>query len=239
MKKTLSIAVLSGLAITSLQVQAFEDIPHNENRAYVWDSYGSIVRDQFGGCVRTIEWTKETAIAKCEGWEEPKPVVAPVAIKSAAESLTTPAVQAVVAKPALVSVPEAVAVTTPEPAPEPEVVNKVVVEQPVAFTGFFATNGDELTARAKQELDAYAAYMQVRSTKRLTITGHTDNTGNAQYNQALSERRALTVKDYLVMQGIDAGRITTKGLGIHQPVADNNTSEGRAQNRRVELELID
>lgn len=71
---------------------------------------------------------------------------------------------------------------------------------------------------------------------RLSIEGHTDATGNEQHNQELSERRAASVKAFLVSEyGIDGSRLQTKGFGQSKPVADNNTPEGRQQNRRVEL----
>ena len=69
----------------------------------------------------------------------------------------------------------------------------------------------------------------------LRIEGHTDNTGDDASNKTLSQSRAEAVRDYLVEQGIDASRLEAVGLGEEQPVADNNTEEGRAQNRRVEL----
>ena len=68
---------------------------------------------------------------------------------------------------------------------------------------------------------------------KIEIEGHTDSMGSETYNQALSERRANTVKTYLVSLGIAAGRITTRGFGETQPVADNATAAGRAENRRV------
>ena len=68
--------------------------------------------------------------------------------------------------------------------------------------------------------------------------GHTDSTGAAGYNQALSNRRAEAVKAYLVSKGIESNRIYTEGKGLTQPVADNSTREGRAKNRRVEVEVV-
>jgi OmpA-OmpF porin, OOP family len=68
--------------------------------------------------------------------------------------------------------------------------------------------------------------------------GHTDSTGAAGYNQKLSNRRAEAVKAYLVSKGIESNRIYTEGKGLTQPVADNATREGRAKNRRVEVEVV-
>ena len=69
------------------------------------------------------------------------------------------------------------------------------------------------------------------------LTGHTDSTGSAAYNQTLSEQRAATVATYLNTRGIDRQRILAFGRGLTQPVADNATAEGRALNRRVEIRL--
>lgn len=69
----------------------------------------------------------------------------------------------------------------------------------------------------------------------LTIEGHTDSTGTAVHNQALSEQRAVSVREYLVGKAVAAGRLSTVGFGQTNPVADNATELGRAQNRRVEL----
>jgi OOP family OmpA-OmpF porin len=68
--------------------------------------------------------------------------------------------------------------------------------------------------------------------------GHTDNVGGDSYNQRLSVRRAEAVKAYLVSKGIESNRVYTEGKGEKQPVADNKTSEGRAKNRRVEVEVV-
>ena len=68
--------------------------------------------------------------------------------------------------------------------------------------------------------------------------GHTHSTGPAGYNQKLSVRRAEAVKAYLVSKGIESNRIYTEGKGLTQPVADNSTREGRAKNRRVEVEVV-
>jgi outer membrane protein OmpA-like peptidoglycan-associated protein len=70
------------------------------------------------------------------------------------------------------------------------------------------------------------------------VQGHTDNTGIAKYNQWLSEKRAQRVKDYLVSKGVDPSRLAAKGYGLTQPVASNDTEDGRAQNRRVELNRL-
>ena len=72
----------------------------------------------------------------------------------------------------------------------------------------------------------------------IIAVGHTDSVGTDAYNQKLSLRRSQAVKAYLVSKGIDKTRIYTEGKGEKQPVADNSTSEGRAKNRRVEIEVV-
>ena len=70
------------------------------------------------------------------------------------------------------------------------------------------------------------------------VGGHTDSQGNADYNRGLSERRAKTVRDYLIGRGVDADRLTWRGYGEEQAIADNATAEGRDQNRRVVLRIL-
>ena len=72
----------------------------------------------------------------------------------------------------------------------------------------------------------------------IVLVGHTDSVGNDAYNQKLSVRRAEAVKAYLVSKGVEANRIYTEGKGESQPVADNKTAEGRAKNRRVDVEVV-
>jgi OOP family OmpA-OmpF porin len=83
------------------------------------------------------------------------------------------------------------------------------------------------------ELDAFVAFMKNVPSASGELQGHTDSVGKAAYNLKLSQQRADSVKAYVVGKGVDASRITTKGYGLTQPVADNKTAEGRAQNRRV------
>ena len=101
---------------------------------------------------------------------------------------------------------------------------------------FFDTNKSAFRKEAQPELEKYAARVRnVSSVEAVQITGFTDSTGTADYNQKLSEQRAATVKDFLVKNGIDPSKITILGKGASDPVADNSTKEGRAKNRRVEI----
>ncbi|MBC6492445.1 OmpA family protein [Flavihumibacter stibioxidans] len=102
----------------------------------------------------------------------------------------------------------------------------------------FVTGSSTLTAAAKKELDKAARILNEQYPQlKVEIAGHTDNTGKADKNQLLSEKRAAAVKTYLVKKGVGDDRLTTVGLGQDQPVADNATVAGRAKNRRVEFKV--
>jgi OOP family OmpA-OmpF porin len=102
----------------------------------------------------------------------------------------------------------------------------------------FELNSDRISSDYSGVIERIASSLISRSDiKAVQVVGHTDSTGAADYNQSLSEKRAKAVADALIAQGVDGGIISTKGMGETAPVADNNTSIGRARNRRVELEL--
>ena len=100
---------------------------------------------------------------------------------------------------------------------------------------------DKATLRpeAKAILDEAAALLAKHERVVVEVAGHTDSTGPEAYNQGLSERRANSVRDYLVEKGVRASRLSAKGYGESMPVASNDTKEGRAENRRVELIVLD
>jgi outer membrane protein OmpA-like peptidoglycan-associated protein len=99
----------------------------------------------------------------------------------------------------------------------------------------FATDSDVINDESKPTVDKVAAILKANPSWKITIEGHTDSTATALYNQKLSERRAASVKAYLVSAGITADRLQTVGYGASKPVATNDSALGRAQNRRVEL----
>ena len=101
----------------------------------------------------------------------------------------------------------------------------------------FAFGSAELTPAAKQAIAPVDDEIGSGGTGTVTIEGHTDAIGGDADNQALSERRAGSVEGYLVARGIEAQRITARGYGEGEPVADNDTADGRARNRRVDLLL--
>jgi len=94
-----------------------------------------------------------------------------------------------------------------------------------------------LLTASKDRMEAAALIR--RSEIKAEVAGHTDNRGAAQYNRILSQRRAETVRSYLVSKGVDPARLTARGYGPDAPIADNGTQSGRAANRRVELRRVD
>lgn len=102
----------------------------------------------------------------------------------------------------------------------------------------FETNSDKIKTESFGALDEAAAVLAARSRVRVQIQGHTDSMGNDKMNLDLSDRRAVSVKKYLVGKGVSAGQLETKGFGETVPVADNNSVAGRAQNRRIEFKVL-
>jgi len=103
---------------------------------------------------------------------------------------------------------------------------------------FFDINKYEIKTTSQVELDKIVQLLTDNPTVKIQLAGHTDNIGNAADNLKLSENRSKAVINYLVNKGIDAKRLSPKGYGASQPVADNKTEEGRAINRRTELKVI-
>ncbi|MDH3691645.1 MAG: OmpA family protein [Gammaproteobacteria bacterium] len=99
----------------------------------------------------------------------------------------------------------------------------------------FEFDKSRLLPEAIAILDQAVSVLKEHDAKRIEIAGHTDSIGTDEYNQALGERRAIAVRDYLVKIGLKASRFVVKSYGESKPVATNETKEGRAQNRRVEL----
>ena len=133
-----------------------------------------------------------------------------------------------------------------KPAPKPIVIHKPapksqykIVHKTLSGGSHFASGSAQLTFDGKDALNTLAQDIrnQKLSLKSIQITGHTDSVGSDQSNRALSFNRANTVANYLASRGINRGIIRTQGMGESQPIADNNTDQGRAQNRRVEIAI--
>jgi outer membrane protein OmpA-like peptidoglycan-associated protein len=125
-------------------------------------------------------------------------------------------------------------VASAPPAPPPP------TEKTILFNAvLFDFNKADLKPAGKEAIKAYReeARSKLARADKVIITGHTDNKGTAAYNKKLSLRRAQSVRDYLVSLGVDPKKLEVRGEGLTKPVADNSTEEGRAQNRRVEIEV--
>jgi len=134
------------------------------------------------------------------------------------------------------------AAPTPAPAPAPK---PAPPPKPTACTGkmrlqgvTFGNDSAAISSNAAVALDQTVAELKGCPEQRVRLGAHTDSSGSESYNQALSQRRADSVRAYLVQRGIVPGRIEAKGFGEANPVASNATREGRAQNRRVEIAPI-
>jgi len=128
--------------------------------------------------------------------------------------------------------------STPRPATRPPVVAPTVQRVVLNADTFFDFDKTTIKPEGRQVLDQVASQAAQLNLETIIATGHTDSTGPAAYNQGLSERRANAVKTYLISQGVATDRIYVEGKGATQPIASNATREGRAQNRRVEIEVI-
>lgn len=133
----------------------------------------------------------------------------------------------------VVAEPEPAAEPAPVPAPKP--ISETVSLSAAALFDFDKENIKEA---AKPRLDEVANRVRsLEDVEAVTIVGHTDSVGSEAYNEQLSMRRANAVKNYLLDQGVDPSLVSTSGMGESQPVADNSTDAGRAQNRRVEITI--
>jgi OOP family OmpA-OmpF porin len=167
-------------------------------------------------CWRDAFWTPATAAKGCDGAlvPPPPPAPAPVAVAPAP--------------------PPPAAAPAPAPAPQPPAATKVTY----AADAFFDFDKSVLKPEGKAKLDDLVGKVKGINLEVIIAVGHTDSVGTDAYNQKLSVRRAEAVKAYLVSKGIEKNRVYTEGKGEKQPVADNKTAEGRAKNRRVEIEVV-
>ena len=179
---------------------------------------GEVWKNASGECWRNASWTPATAAAGCDGAivEEPKAAPAPA---------PAPAPQAEAPK----------AAPAPAPAAAPAAVSTKVT---YAADAFFDFDKSVLKPEGKAKLNDLVDKVKAINLEVIIAVGHTDAVGSDSYNQKLSMRRAQAVKAYLVSKGIDKSRVYTEGKGEKQPVADNKTKEGRAKNRRVEIEVV-
>jgi len=114
--------------------------------------------------------------------------------------------------------------------------DNITLNMPSSIT--FPTNSADLNAQFYNVLDGVSMVLKEYNKTVVEVAGHTDNVGTAQYNQGLSERRAQSVAAYLGSHGVASTRLLTVGAGLTRPVASNDTEQGRAANRRVELTIV-
>jgi OmpA-OmpF porin, OOP family len=125
-----------------------------------------------------------------------------------------------------------------KPKPEPEKPKPVAEKVTFAADVLFDFDKSVIKPEGKSKLDDISNKVRGVNLEVVIAIGHADSIGTDQYNQRLSVRRAESVKAYLVSKGIEGNRVYTEGKGEKQPVADNKTRDGRAKNRRVEIEVI-
>jgi len=168
-------------------------------------------------CWRDAFWTPATAAEGCDG-----AIVAPKASPAPA--------------PAATPAPSAAPAPSPakSPAPAPVAATKVTY----AADAFFDFDKAVLKPEGKAKLDDLVGKVKGINLEVIIAVGHTDAVGSDAYNQKLSVKRSEAVKAYLVSKGIEKNRVYTEGKGEKQPVADNKTGDGRAKNRRVEIEVV-
>ncbi len=172
---------------------------------YWKDSYGNYIKDANGNCVKTGGWKPGEYTPGCD----PEPVVQK---------------------------------KEPEPEPVVEEENKTPTLFPIVLNSdfgehpMFANNSSELTPQGQNDINELAEKLkEYEIIDSIEVEGYTDSRGSEQYNLQLSERRAQAVAAQLEKEGIDPAIITTRGLGEADPIASNDTPEGRAINRRVVL----
>jgi OOP family OmpA-OmpF porin len=184
--------------------------------SHQWRSSGSnmpVVNGTNELCWRDSNWTPATAYPGCDGAAKPPPPPPPAPAPMAAPPAPPP----------------------PAPAAAPKATSEKVT---YAADAFFDFDKSALKPEGKAKLDDLIGKMKGMNLEVIIAVGHTDSIGTEQYNMGLSVRRANAVKEYLVSKGVEKNRVYTEGKGELQPIASNKTSEGRAKNRRVEIEMV-
>ena len=229
MKKLNTVAVLFASAalaapmMASAQTKSIDNW-RNADNALVWKNGTNEL------CWRNTNWTPATAAEGCDGAIAP-PAPTPPARPAPAPVAPTPPPPPPPAPPPAVVVPPP---PPAPPAPPPVTATKVTF----AADAFFDVDKAVLKPEAKAKLDDLVAKTKGINLEVIIAVGHTDSDASDAYNQKLSVRRSEAVKAYLVSKGIEKNRVYTEGKGEKQPVADNKTKEGKAKNRRTEIEVV-
>jgi len=224
MKKLNKVAVLFASVALAAPIAAFAQAKTIDN----WVSTdGTVWKNGTNElCWRDTGWTPATAKEGCDGAIKPPP--------PAPKPAPAPA-PAPVAPPAPAPAP----VAPPAPAPVP-VVAPVPVQEKVTFAAdaYFDFAKSNLKPEAQAKLTDLVDKTKGVNLEVIIAVGHTDSVGNDALNNKLSVSRAEAVKSFLTGKGVEKNRVYTEGKGSKQPVADNKTAEGRAKNRRVEVEVV-
>lgn len=217
MNKPVALSSLVAAALLAASSVASAQVADPKNSGYVISSDTqagtNVVKSGYGLCWRTGYFAPAQAIKGCDDDLLPKAAAAPAPARPAPAPAPAPA--------------------APKPAPAP-------TSEKVTFAAdaFFDFDKAVLKPEGKSKLDDLTGKLKDITLEVIIAVGHTDSIGTDQYNQRLSVRRAEAVKSYLVSKGVEANRIYTEGKGEKQPVADNKTRDGRAKNRRVEIEVV-
>lgn len=178
---------------------------------YATDSGNNVITSDFGECVKTGEWTPGLNTPACDP---------ALAARLEAERLAA----------------EQARHATELAAMESSAPNLTLMRISDKRNVMFEFNSAALTPAAMQEMDHVLGKLhELNDVTAINIVGHTDSTGPESYNQGLSERRALSVRQFLESRGISPGVLSAQGEGEVNPVADNATRDGRARNRRVDI----
>lgn len=206
-------------ATTLLPAVAMAQNKDSKNQGYIVDAKGDIVRSGTGLCWHDNEWTPARAVEGCDPVSKPTAAVTPA--------------------------PAPVAATPPAPAP----LAPKATPQKISFSddALFAFDKSTLKPEGQSMLDGLVLQLNGANYERIVVTGHTDRFGSDAYNQKLSERRALAVKDYLVSKNIPANRIDAEGKGETQPITKSGDCRGAKSakvvaclqaDRRVDVEMV-
>ena len=215
------ILIMAMMASSTLPALSAE--PPVAASGYVQDTNGKVVMSGSGACWHTGDWTPAKAVVVgCDG----------VLAKAVPIPPPPPTAQAQPPEPAE---PPPVVLLPPEPVS----VSRPVIEKITLDTDtYFDFDKAELKPDGERKLEVIASRLQEMKLEVMVAVGHADATGKADYNENLSRRRAEAVKMFFESRGFSADRIHIDGKGESQPVASNATRDGRAKNRRVEVEVV-
>ena len=212
------------LAVAALAVAGFAGQASAQELRDIWKNpQGLVWKNSQGLCWRSGYTTPAEATEECDADLVKKPASAPAP-----------------AAPAAAPAPAAPAAAAPAPRPAAPAAAAAPVTEKITLAADVLFDFDKSIVKpeGKSKLDDLVARLKAVNLEVVIAIGHTDSVGGDAYNQKLSVRRAEAVKGYLVSKGIPANRVYTEGKGEKQPVASNKTKDGRAKNRRVEIEVV-